>query len=96
MHSARRFDSNVYPPPRTFEVLAFDEYNIFDTSACKRGTAVYSEAGFISLLQAEVSKRFYSSKAKTLNVHDFATAKNTVQVLVHTGRSGVASPRSEL
>jgi hypothetical protein len=27
----------VYPPSRTFQLLAFDEYCRFDTSACKRG-----------------------------------------------------------
>jgi hypothetical protein len=39
----------------------------------------YSEARFISLAQAKVSKRFYSSKAKGYNVHNSVAAKYTVQ-----------------
>jgi hypothetical protein len=36
---------------------------------------------FILLLQAEVSKRFYSSKAKGFNVHYFAALIGTVVAL---------------
>ena len=60
------------------ELLAFDEYCRFDTSAffmhIKR-TSLYTH-------KAKVSKRQYSSKANSSNIRDFAMAKNTVLNLV--------------
>ena len=40
--------------------------------------ALLGEAPSIMLLKAEVSKRFYSSKAKSSNVHYFAPPIGTV------------------
>jgi hypothetical protein len=59
----------VYPPSRTLEPLAFDEYCRFDTSPFFWGR---SEARFIPQKKAEVlvSKRQYSSKANSSNVRD--------------------------
>ena len=47
----------VYPPSRTLELLAFDE--------------AFDEPRFIPRKKAEISKRQYSSKDKSSNVHDF-------------------------
>jgi hypothetical protein len=47
--------------------------------------AGYSEARFIPLLQAEVSKRFYSSKAMykgSCNVRDFLPVIGTVHIRI--------------
>ena len=74
MAPARRVRAGlaVYPPSQTLEVLVFDEYFRFDTSA-------FLEALFIPSEKAEVSKRQYSSKAKSSNVHDFSPIIGTVQ-----------------
>ena len=61
---------------RTMEFLAFDEYCCFDTSAF-----FMREPRFIRIKKADVSKRQYSSKAKSSNVRDFAAAKNTVHIV---------------
>jgi hypothetical protein len=47
----------VYPPARTLELLAY--YEAFD------------DPRFIPRKKAEISKRQYSSKDKSSNVHDF-------------------------
>jgi hypothetical protein len=58
---------------RTLELLAFDEYCRFDTSACARA------------ITRGVSKRQYSSKAKSSNVRDFfAGHRNSTCSNVHT------------
>ena len=44
----------------------------------------YSEPRFIALAQAEVSKRQYSSKAKSSNVRDFLPVIGTVHVRMYT------------
>ena len=51
----------------------------FDSLPSLSDIGTVSEARFILRFQAEVSKRFYSSKANGSNVCDFSAAKNSVQ-----------------
>ena len=51
----------------------------FDSLPSLSDIGTVSEARFILRFQAEVSKRFYSSKANGFNVCDFSAAKNSVQ-----------------
>ena len=51
----------------------------FDSLPSLSDIGTVSEARFIPRFQAEVSKRFYSSKANGSNVCDFSAAKNSVQ-----------------
>ena len=65
----------VYPPSRTLELLAFDDYCRFDTSAfflhIKRASLYMQK-------ESRSIKRQYSSKAKSSNNRVFAAAKSTV------------------
>jgi hypothetical protein len=82
LHASRargaRQGLTVYPPSRTLEPLAFNEYCRFETSAffmrIKRASLyTYKESGSI-----KSSKRQYSSKAKDYNICDFLPPRGTV------------------
>jgi len=82
MVRARRVGLTVYPPSWTLELLAFDEYCRFDTSAfflnIKRAS-LYIEKESRSIKTAAPR---YSSKANSSNIRDFPTTKTTVLNLV--------------